>query len=174
MEELKPLSEITAPDVRNTYFVVRDGKLSLEAIHQAVHAITLSEYVPEDIRTHFSQAQNLAVYSWFHYPFNVTAQFMGFVTVEFALKKRLESKANFKDLIVMAAKRGLIKDEGFAIANLRESAEKSYVETLSETMPSLRNRIAHGSNMLHNNSISSLQICADFINQLYPKVQGAA
>jgi len=98
METLKPLAEVTEPDIRNTYFVVNDTstrarKLTLKDLHDEAAGITLNETVPEAIRSHFAQAQNLAVYSWFHYPFNVTSQFMSFVTVELALKNRLNSKA---------------------------------------------------------------------------------
>lgn len=173
MESLKPLDEITEPDIRNAFFAVTDNstftrKLTLNDIHEAVSAITLSESVPEEIRSHFAQALNLAVYSWFHYPFNVTSQFMGFVTVEFALKKRLNSKKSFKYLIRRAVNEGLVRDEGFTVTAHREPSEKTYVETLIEVMPELRNSLAHGSNMLHNNSLSSLRICADFINQLFP------
>ncbi|HDR9757512.1 TPA: hypothetical protein ACK3Q6_005420 [Burkholderia cepacia] len=173
MEELKTFENITTPDVRNTYFVIGDGKgyarkLSLSDIHEVVSRIVLNESVPTEIRSHFSQAQNLAVYSWFHYPFNVTAQFLGFISVEYALKIRLKSKGNFKNLIEMAVRQKLISDAGFAIAALRESADKPYVETLVDVMPKLRNRLAHGSDMLHNSSLSSLRICADFINQLFP------
>ncbi|MFW5454618.1 hypothetical protein [Thioalkalivibrio sulfidiphilus] len=39
--------------------------------------------------------------------------------------------------------------------------------TLIDVMPSLRNELAHGSPMLHNNALASLRICADFINQLF-------
>jgi hypothetical protein len=79
VESLKSLSELTEPDVRNLYFIVTDevsraSRLTLEEIHQEVSAIILYESIPPNIRSHFAQAQNLAVYSWFHYPFNVTAQ----------------------------------------------------------------------------------------------------
>lgn len=184
MESLKPINEVTEPDVRNTYFVVRDAttetrKLTLADIHEAAGQIVLHNGVPEHIRNHFAQAQNLTVYSWFFYPFNVTAQFMAFVTVEFALKHRLNSTASFTHLIRRAVGEGLIRDEGFAIARHGLPSEQKYVETLAEVMPKLRNELAHGSNMLHNNSLSSLRICAEFINQLYvqhvpasPAVQG--
>ncbi len=173
MESLKPLLEITEPDIRNTYFVVtntsaRAQKLPLAGIHEVANDISLIATVPEDIRSHFTQAQNLAVYSWFHYPFNVTAQFMAFVSVEFALKSRFNSDATFKHLIRRAVDEGLIKDEGFAIADHRSLSKTSYVETLVDVMPKLRNELAHGSTMLHNNSLASLRICADFINQLFP------
>jgi hypothetical protein len=177
MESLKPLQEITEPDVRNTYFVVTEAsakarKLTLADIHEVAHEIVLRETVPEDIRSHFAQAQNLAVYSWFYYPFNVTAQFMAFVSVEYALKQRLKSKGTFKHLIRKAVDEGLIRDEGFAIARHRKNSETKYVETLVEVMPALRNDLAHGSSMLHNNSLSSLRICADFINQLFAERDG--
>lgn len=175
METLKELEDVTQPDERNLYFVAQDShgeasRLSLDHIHSVVDAIQLNENVPEKIRSHFSQAQNLAVYSWFHYPFNVTSQFMGFVSVEFALKEKTGKKANFKALIKEAVDNGWIKDEGFTIARLREGPQdRRYVETLVEVMPKLRNDLAHGSNMLHNNCLSSLRICAEFINQLYEK-----
>lgn len=172
MEELKKFHEIQKPDERNLYFAVMDGKsvarrLSLEDIHEHVSSITLHEGVPENIRSHFAQAQNLAVYSWFHYQFNVTAQLMGFVSVEFALKQKSGSKAKFKHLIEKAISEGWIADDGFAITKLRENPEGSYVEVLANVMPKLRNDLAHGTNMLHNNALSSLRICAEFINQLF-------
>lgn len=176
MEALKPLSELTDPDERNLYFVVTDRSgsartLSLQGIHDVVSEIVLHDGVPEPVRSHFSQAQNLAVFSWFHYPFNVTSQLLAFVSVEFALRYRFECKDRFKNLIARAVREGLIKDSGFAVATQRDEALESYVETLVEVMPDLRNRVAHGSNMLHNNSLSSLRICADFINQLFPRVR---
>ena len=172
MESLKPLAELTVPDERNLYFVVTEGsagarRLCQEDIYAVVSEIALHAGVPESIRSHFSQAQNLAVYSWFHYPFHVTAQLLAFISVEFALKHRLNSQAPFKRLITTAVEKGLIKDHGFAIAAHRENATEPYVQTLIEVMPWLRNRLAHGASMLHNNSVSSLRICADFINQLY-------
>ena len=173
METLKKLENVAAPDKRNLYFVVKDSEnnvtqLSLEHIHSIVDSIQLHEGVPEEIRSHFSQAQNLAIYSWFHYPFHVTAQFMGFVTVEFALKDKTGKKSNFKNLIKEAVDQGWIKDEGFSVSKIRkEPKDTSYVEILIELMPKLRNELAHGSSMIHNDSSSSLLICAEFINQLY-------
>ena len=172
MEKLKELHEIKEPDERNLYFTVSDGKgvacrLSLEDIHAHVSSITLHKGVPEDIQSHFAQAQNLAVYSWFHYQFNVTAQLMSFVSVEFALKKKSGTKKSFKQLIEKAISEGWITDDGFAIAKLRENPEKDYIEVLADVMPKLRNKLAHGTHMLHNNALSSLRICAEFINQLF-------
>jgi len=173
MEVLKPINELDSPDERNLYFTVHEEgcearKLTLNDIYNEVESIRLHSGVPEDIRSHFSQAQNLAVYSWHHYPFNVTSQFMAFVSVELALKIKSGKKSNFKHLIKLAVENKWIADEGFTIARHREGKQqKSYVETLIEVMPNLRNRLAHGSNMLHNNCISSLLTCSEFINQLF-------
>lgn len=172
MEQLKPFDEIKEPDDRNLYFAVVDGKgvarrLTLEDVHAHVASIVLHDGVPEEVRSHFAQAQNLALYSWFHYQFNVTAQLMGFISVEFALKRRTNSKASFKRLIEQAVANGWITDDGFAIAKLRENPTGNYVDVLFEVMPKLRNDLAHGAHVLHNNAISSLRICAEFINQLF-------
>lgn len=175
---LKPLNQVTEPDRRNCYYVVEraDGKvgpLSLEDLHLWASRITLEPCVPEPVREHFAQAQNLAVYSWFYFPFNVTAQLLAFASVELALRFRLQPKAKapkFKTMIRQAVRLGLIKDEGFMVAQGRNyETEPPYVEVLIETMPSLRNDLAHGSPILHNQALSSIQICADFINQLFSR-----
>ena len=178
MNDLSPITDITKPDERNLYFVVTDAggkarKLSLKDIYAEVSRIQLHEGVPAHIIEHFSQARYLSVYSWFHYPFNVTSQFMGFVSVEYALKTKSGTKKHFRALIREAVDKKWISDSGFTIAKHREgNHDKSYVETLVEVMPNLRNSLAHGSNMLHNNSISSLLICAEFINQLFEQPAG--
>lgn len=174
MESLKELEEIAEPDERNLYFLVTESggharRLTLKDIHEHVASIQLDPGVPDNIKSHFAQAQNLAVYSWYYYPFNVTSQFLGFVSVEYALQIKSGKDASLKELIRLAVKEGWVKDSGFSIAKLREKNEKSYVETLAEVMPHLRNTLAHGSNMLHNNALSSLRICAEFINQLFKK-----
>jgi len=178
METLKQFDELTEPDQRNFYFCLVKGKevarrMTLKDVHEQVSSITLHQNVPEDIKSHFAQAQNLAVYSWFHYQLNVTAQLMAFVSVEYALKKKTGTKCSFKSLIERAIAEGWIADEGFAMTELRDNQEESYVSVLSDVMPKLRNDLAHGTGMLHNNALSSLQICADFINQLFPRCEQA-
>lgn len=75
--------------------------------------------MPVEIRSHFAQAINLAVYSWFYYPFNVTAHFMGLVSVVFALKVKTESRKPFRKLLREAVDAGWITDDGFKIARHR-------------------------------------------------------
>lgn len=177
MEKLKSLEEITNPDPRTNYFLFRneDGGLSkptLELVHSKISATQLNQTVPEDIRSHFAQAQNLALYSWFNYQFHVTAEFMSMVTIEFALKAKLKKKSSFRHLISEAVETGLITDRGFSFLNHSSPSSSSYSHVLIEVLPELRNSYAHGSHGIHNDSISPLVIAADFINQLFP--DGAA
>ena len=95
MEELKKFDDLTMPDERQKAFAIinrASGQYrsrTLQDIYQSASDIKLHSGVPEAVRTHFATAQNLLVYSWFFYPFNVTAEFLAYVTIEFALKERL-------------------------------------------------------------------------------------
>src|SRR6266446_10771504 len=125
MEELKKLSDVTGPDERQKAFAVIDSTsgqfraLTFLDVYQDTATITLHDGVPDVIRSHFATAQNLLVFSWFFYPFNVTAEFLAYVTVELALKElfKTEVRANgersFKALVKLAVTRGLVRDEGF-------------------------------------------------------------
>ncbi len=50
-----------------------------------------------------------------------------------------------------------------------EMANMHFVKMLTETVPDLRNGLAHGSAMLYPNSRYTLRIVCDAINQLYPQ-----
>lgn len=187
MEYLKAFEEIMRPDPRQENFVRVNmvtgthRPITLEDFHSTAKSIELRDSVPEDVRSHFSAATNLLVYSWFHYPFNVTAQFLAFVTVERALRERYQitGHQSFKSLVKRAVNDGLVRDEGFS--HVKQAAEEfsewngmnesvtPYVNTLIDVMPSLRNQLAHGSTMLHMSGAQSVRICAEFINQLYPE-----
>src|SRR5438046_3200701 len=93
MENLKPFEEICQKDVRQDSFAVMDAnhagifrKRTLEDFYRTAEHISLHDGVPEKVRSHFATARNLIVYSFFYYPFNVTAQFLAFVSVEYALR----------------------------------------------------------------------------------------
>lgn len=173
MSALKDLGALTDADVRNTYWVVDSpGKpqrsYGLEDLYADVAAVQLDPAVPEHIREHFAQAQNLAVFAWYYYPFHITARFMGMVSVEFALRERSGHDGwGLKRLLQLAVAEGWIKDEGFLVAQRRPAEGRPYVEILVETMPKIRNEDAHGSTDLDDGSALSLRICADLINQLF-------
>lgn len=195
MESFKPFSEVTKSDVRQKAFVILDEQTSsmrpftLEDLHRAAETILLHEGVPEAIRNHFETARNLIVYSWFFYPFNVTAELAAYTTVEFALRTKFnDRKTPFKSLLQQAVDGGLIKDQGFSVpvrkaTTIRERNEalpaefhipeptllRDYSDTLTKTIPFLRNQLAHGTTMLHNHGASTVRMCAELINQLFPK-----
>ena len=174
MESLKQLSELNNADPRNAARQIADGPsasrpLTLGDVHKLISAIQLHDAVPESIRSHFSQAQNLAVYAWFHFPFHVTAEFMALVSVEYALRVRYRSKATFGQLLARARDDGLLKASKVKAANWSEQIELSNREDLVDSLPKLRNELAHGSSNLHPFSYSALRTCAHLINRLFPK-----
>ena len=177
MEELKKLEELQNSDKRNLHFCIIDhstGKqrpLDVKDIYSSVERIELSEAVPEDIRSQFNVARNLAVYSWFSYSFHQISELKAFSTVEMALRSLLgKHKHGFRGLTTKAVNSGLIKDLGFShIEKPENSNSTEYSAKLQDIMPALRNSLAHGNTTLHPGSVSNLRICADFINQLYEK-----
>ena len=192
MEVLKHLDDLTQPDSRQSGFVTFDPELqefrpiTIEDMYSRVKGITLHDGVPEDVRTHFATALNLAAYSWFYYPFNVTARLHGYISIEYALRMRFPSQskpAAFKMLVQRAVKEGLVRDKGFSsyrepdISHLPPEIQErfvlpepdAYVNALIENIPALRNSLAHGVQMLDMHGTQSVRVSAEFINQLWPR-----
>ena len=196
MESLKKFDEICQADPRQDFFCIInyfDGstrKRTLEDFLKRAEKIQLHKGVPEEIRSHFETARNLIIYSWFYYPFNVTAELCAYTSVEYALKIKSggSKKESFKNLLRKAVKQKWICDEGFShVKRRRENARAynenlppefqtpqtemldQYCQNLVESLPFLRNSLAHGSSMLHEQGAFTVQICADLINQLFPK-----
>ena len=175
MEHFTELDQIKNPDERNLFFVLVNEEtgesrgISLEDIHYSVSQIELVEAVPDSIRSQFNIAKNLAVYSWFSYPFHQISEMKAFSSVEDALKCVLgKHKHGFKGLLKKAVCLGLLRDGGFShIPKPENPASNEYSQTLPEIMPRLRNNLAHGSTTLQPGSITNLRICSEVINQLY-------
>lgn len=174
MEKFKSIESLAEPDERNSFWSVIDEDLgefrplSLEDIYQSISDVSLDSAVPEDIKSQFNVAKNLAAYSWYCYPFHQVCEMKAYSTVEYALKERLERQWPFPKLIQKSISWGLIKDKGFS--HLRQPVDEAsteYSKSLIEIMPELRNGLAHGGTTLHAGSITTLRISADFINQLY-------
>ena len=171
------------------------GKLRTKTIedHYAiVSKIILHDGVPEKIREHFETTKNILLYSWFVFRFIPVAEFHAATTLEYALKHKTEGKIRgLNRLIEHAISEGWVKNKGFNIwqhhERMREEEKKmydelgvlsekdakfydepyDYLEKLKESIPSLRNIYAHGSSMIHSGGYAKLEICAEFINQLY-------
>ena len=189
METLKKFNSIVEPDERQKHFILydevlgHDRALEINDFYAIAEKIKLHDKVPEIVRSHFATAQNLLVYSWFFYPFNVTAEFIAYTTLELALKEKfkVQKRTSFRSLVEKAVKEGIVKDEGFShyqailknsksyLTNPSEEVDEiiKYTDILIETIPYFRNEYAHGSNILHNGGAFNVQLCADFINQLF-------
>lgn len=49
-----------------------------------------------------------------------------------------------------------------------------YINDLIEILPKFRNNYAHGSKMLHNNVLGTIQVVSEIINQIYPETSNVA
>ena len=190
MEQLKPLEEIFKLDERMALF-----RWMLKTDHKHLSEITLSETVPEDIRSYFETVKNICLYGRFVYAFYGIASSLTYLLLEFALKKRLgvgkhDRKGSFRELLHKAIKRGLIRDEGFShVRRMREYQaqmeeiwqvdsppvftpleQDSYLKILASVLPIFRNRVAHPTHqaiVLPQDALFSIRFAAEFINQLY-------
>lgn len=169
--------------------------MTLEDHWRDVEAFALHEGVPRSIRVHFDTARNLMLYSWLVYRFHPVAELHAFSSVEYALNRRAGTAPHrigpgFKRLLQRAVSEGWIHDDGFRhyrqIAARREEAVpeeaevlgmeevvrpkvQSYVETLVETLPFLRNELAHGSAHLAPSGKRTLALCCDLIDQVFSR-----
>lgn len=162
MEQLKLLSEVCQPDIRYRGRIdleVSTGAVSettIESIYCLIQTITLGRKVPDEVRSHFETAKNLALYSWFVYAFNVVAAMHAFASLEMALRtKTANRKTPFKRLI----------DSVFNHRKLTSGLGPPL--DLSIALSRMRNDLAHGSATMHGQGIAVLQTCAELINELF-------
>ena len=87
---LKPLEEVTLPDIRFAHQVLFTDNSSrpftIEDIHERLRLSELPPTVPDDVRRQFEIARNLMLYSWFVYEFSVVAEHCAYGTLELALR----------------------------------------------------------------------------------------
>jgi hypothetical protein len=161
-ERLKKFNEIREPDVRWAYFKCRPKgeehyrPTELRDLSNAAAAVTLNSAVPDAVRDQFVMAQHLYVYSWFCYPMNMPASLWASICVEMALRLKFEDeKTSLSKLFRRAVATGLLSEgDGNRCDAVRE----------------LRNIVAHGSSMLHNDGLMFLTFSAKIINQLFPEI----
>ncbi|RJG19294.1 hypothetical protein D4A39_00015 [Alcanivorax profundi] len=174
MEEFKEFDKLEHADERNLHWCIFDPEsghsrqITKQDFYSALSAITLNEKVPNTVLSQFNIAKNIAIYSWNCYSFHQVCEMKVYSTLEYALKDRLEKQAPFPRLIRAAISRGLVMDKGFShIKTMSDKDPTEYCRTLANIMPKLRNSLAHGGSALHPGSLSTLIICAEFINQIY-------
>lgn len=162
MEKLKPLEKVCQPDVRYRHRGDLDhstgtiSEMTIESIYRLIEPIKLTENVPEEVRSHFEIARNLALYSWFVYSFNVVAAMQAYASLEMALKQKAGKKR-------ISLKKSLAKH--FKGRQLKGGLGPPI--DLSDAISYLRNDLAHGNRTMHGQGIVALELCAELINELY-------
>lgn len=164
MERLKRLEDICRPDERWLNRVDIDHSTgavtptTVESIYTLVEEIELGANVPDEVRSHFEIARNLAVYSWFVYSFSVVAAMQALASLEMAvrIKTNAKKRASFYALL----------DRVFPGRELASNFAPPV--PLSKVVTKLRNDLAHGSSTMHGQGVNTLGFCAELINELYP------
>ncbi len=178
MEKFKELNDITKIDKKHELLSQVTGyKPNLELTHKALNDITLNCEVPEEIKNQFNVARNMALYCYFLYALAPEVQLKTYTIIEFALRIKAEREGikgkdgrhiMLKRLLSYSVNLNWICDKGFR--HIEEpSLENEWCKGLVSTMSSLRNSQAHGSNLLVPDFYHHICVCADFLNQLFPK-----
>ena len=171
MEQFKALEEVDRIDQGHILLGQITGYvISLPKLHAALADIELHEGVPEDVRGQFNVARNMALYTYFHYALAPEVQMKTYSVIELALKRRFPqmSKRTLSPLLTEAVKHGLLKDSGFRHIPVSDPAN-GYSLSLVTVLAELRNSAAHGSTNLTPDCIVEVGVCADLVNQLFPR-----
>lgn len=107
----------------------------------------------------------MALYQCFFYALAPEVQLKNYTIIEFALKIRAGSKGDrltLHHLVKLAVTEGWISDKGF-----RHIATPQPDNPYCNTLITVRNEVAHGSDQLTPDCIGHIEKCADFINQLF-------
>lgn len=159
MEQFKRLEDVYEPDVRYTGRIDLDlttgtaAPMTIKSIYSVVESIQLNAGVPDEVRSHFEVARNLALYSWFVYSFHEVAALRAMASLEMAARaKSGEPETPFKNLI----------------EKLFPGRELAPGISLGKAVTYFRNEFAHGSNMLTGQGLMFLRRCSELIKELYP------
>ena len=165
-DPLKSLDEICEPDKRQKLFL----GISLNGNHAKLSRIKLNRRVPVEVRQLFETAKNLSLYSWFVYRFHQVSELTAYSALEMALRLRYEKEVGKKRRVTFRKLLGYALENNW-IDNNRFSRpyrnEPDIVSGIVDSFAILRNELAHGSSTLHPNSIATLQVVAEVINQIY-------
>ncbi|NIR49252.1 hypothetical protein GWO43_12280 [candidate division KSB1 bacterium] len=166
--------------------------LTIEDFYRNVEELKLHDGVPDDVFIEFEKARNLYLYTWFVYRLGQVAELQAYASLELALRVRHGggTKKKLQRLLTHAVKHGWIRDEGFSgyrekmkrrqetidglsqiipdyAEKIKPAKPGGYVRMLSAILPKMRNRLAHGSTLLHPGIHNTLEICCEIINQLF-------
>jgi len=199
MEKLKPVSEVLQPDPRNSIFVLLETlkPITIEQQHAEIAEAALESQVPDEVRSYFATIQNVCLYAWFAYDLYTIVDFLCYIAVEMALRKRLpyagtgQDKRTLQNLLDQAVSKKLIREKAFSNVRVmrqnlardirfrratsgrfpRSAMPKSnYAGVLQGTMPKLRNYFAHPRShtiLFPGAAMSQLRITSELINSLF-------
>jgi hypothetical protein len=127
--------------------------MTIESIYTVVEGVRLNEKAPDDVRSQFNIARNLAIYSWFVYSFNEVAARQALAALEMAARRKTgDDKTAFKNLL----------DKLFPGRQLAPDL------SLAKAVSTIRNELAHGSTMLSGQGLGFVRMCSELINELFP------
>jgi len=187
MEKVKTGQTIAQVDFRRTLRVIinlktgDERKMTFADFEEQVRDIPIPSGAPEEVQELLVTAKNLLLYSWFYYPFSVTASLQASIAVEAALRSRLGAKPRdmLRSMLKQAIGKGLITDAGFPRwSSYIEAFQELYslpknkgrlTDTLLLTLPHFRNTMAHGNRFLDDIGLKHLDIASEVIGQLFPE-----
>lgn len=170
MEKFKKLEEIGLKDTKHGLVHALTGQsYELKALHECLNQIELKASAPDEIKSQFNVARNMALYTYFFYALAPEVHLKTFTVMEYALRIRsgASKEKPFKQILRQAVSEGWIRDSGFQHLE-KPDKNNLYSKNLVDILPDMRNRLAHGSNMLDPSCLGHIQKCCDFVNQLFP------
>jgi hypothetical protein len=188
MEEVKTKVTLHTPDIRRTMIVVINNKtgaqrpFSFADVEGRVSDIPIPPAAPEDVKDLLVTAKNLLLYSWYYFPFSMSASLQAAAALERALRLKLNAteRDTLSFLLREAVKKGHLTTAGFkrwtqwreAFAQLhskgRKAEKANLAKLLSKTLPHFRNTLAHGNRFVDDSGFLHLDIVCEAIEQLYP------
>jgi hypothetical protein len=188
METVKTQLTLHEPDIRRTMFVITNRTtghqrpVAFTDIEARVNDIPIPPAAPDDVKDLLVTAKNLLLYSWYYYPFSMSASLQAAAALEQALRLRLNAtqRDTLGYLLRKAVKQGLLTTAGFprwtkwreAFAQLHsirgKPSKANLAKLLTETLPQIRNTLAHGNPFVDDSGFFDLDIVCEAIGQLYP------
>lgn len=173
---------------------------TIEDHYEDIAAIRLSEGVPPAIRDEFDTIRNLYLYSWYVYDFSVAADQYAYALIEKTIKEKcrcselpLKGSEGLKTLLKLSIRNGWLTNAAFDFITELTATEivpdvsgteppslvttpryrpsdTDYCESLVESLPYLRNKVAHGDAGLGfpSSTLGTIRICACIANALFP------
>ncbi len=121
MEDVKTKATLHKSDIRRTMMVIVNRKtgeqrpFTFDDIEARVSEIPIPPAAPEQIKDLLATAKNLLLYSWYYYPFSMSASLQAAAALEQALRLMLNAteRDTLSFLLREAVQKGLLTTDGF-------------------------------------------------------------